>query len=203
MEAMLHRSHFPLFFLLAALGLALLPPTVGAQQDTTRRGRKYKPPPPTARIEVTILRDFNGKPVENAAVVFHPMAGEKDEGNMELKTNEDGKTVIDVLPIGDTVRLQVIAAGFQTYGEDYKIDKAEMAIEIRLKRPGEQYSIYKNHAATADAGKSADGDKTANPAKEAAPAKDAAPAPSKDKPAGSADQPDAQPGPAQAQPQPK
>jgi hypothetical protein len=217
MKAMLRRSHFPLFLLLATLGLALLPSTVGAQQDTTRRGRKYKPPPPTARIEVTILRDFNGKPIENAAVVFHPMAGEKDKGNMELKTNEDGKTVIDVLPIGDTVRLQVIAAGFQTYGEDYKIDKAEIAIEIRLKRPGEQYSIYKSHAATPDASKSAGGDKTANPAKEAAPAKDAAPAneaapakdaapaatPSKDKPAGSADQPDAQPSPSQAQPQPK
>ncbi len=86
---------------------------------------------------------MNGKPIENAAVVFHPMEGEKDKGNMELKTNEDGKTIIDVLPIGDTVRLQVIARGFQTYGDDYKIDKAEMAIEIRLRRPGEQYSIYK------------------------------------------------------------
>ncbi|MGA2085461.1 MAG: carboxypeptidase-like regulatory domain-containing protein [Terracidiphilus sp.] len=202
---MLRRFHFPLFFLLVTLGVALLPPTVGAQQDTTRRGRKYKPPPPTARIEVTILRDFNGKPIENAAVVFHPMAGEKDKGNMELKTNEDGKTVIDVLPIGDTVRLQVIARGFQTYGEDYKIDKAEMAIEVRLKRPGEQYSIYKSHAATPDAGKSAGGDKTANPANEAAPAKDATPAatPSKDKPAGSADPPDAQPSQTEAQPQPK
>jgi hypothetical protein len=71
------------------------------------------------------------------------MEGEHDKGNMELKTNEDGKTVIDVLPIGDTVRLQVIAKGFQTYGEDYKIDKPEMAIEVKMKRPGEQYSIYK------------------------------------------------------------
>ena len=35
---------------------------------------------------------------------------------MELKTNEDGKTIIDVLPIGDTVRLQIIASGFQTSG---------------------------------------------------------------------------------------
>jgi hypothetical protein len=205
MIPMHHRSFFHLCVVVAGFGLAATSLAAGAQQDTTRRGRKYKPPPPTARIEVTILRDFNGKPIENAAVVFHPMAGEKDKGNMELKTNEDGKTVIDVLTIGDTVRLQVIAAGFQTYGEDYKIDKAEIAIEIRLKRPGEQYSIYKSHAATPDAGKSAGGDKTANPAKEVAPAKDAAPAatPSKDKPAGSADQPDAQPNSTQAQPQPK
>jgi hypothetical protein len=62
-----------------------------------------------------------------------------------LKTNEDGKTIIDVLPMGDTVRLQIIAKGFQTYGEDYKIEKADMAIEIRMKRPGQQYSIYKQN----------------------------------------------------------
>src|SRR5208337_3538805 len=95
----------------------------GGQGDTSKRGRKYKSPPPTARIEVTVVRDVNGKPIENAAVIFHPMQGEKDKGNMELKTNEDGKTLIDVLPIGDMVRLQVIVRGFQTYGEDYKIDK--------------------------------------------------------------------------------
>jgi hypothetical protein len=73
---------------------------------------------------------------------------------MELKTNEDGKTIIDVLPIGDTVRLQIIAKGFQTFGQDYKIDKAEMGIEIKLKRPGEQYSVYKQHAAAVDDGQS-------------------------------------------------
>jgi hypothetical protein len=116
------------------------------QDQPAKRGRKYKAPPPTARIEVTVVRDSNGKPVENAAVIFHPMLGEKGEGNMELKTNEDGKSIIDVVPIGDTVRLQVIAKGFQTYGEDYPVDKAEMAIDIRMKRPGEQYSIYKSHA---------------------------------------------------------
>lgn len=127
----------------AFLGLAA--GLMNAQDDTSKRGRKYKSPPPTAHIEVTILRDTNAKPIENAAVIFHPMEGEKDKGNMELKTNEDGKTIIDVLPIGDTVRLQVIAKGFQTYGQDYTVDKAQMTIEVRMKRPGEQYSIYKNH----------------------------------------------------------
>jgi hypothetical protein len=72
---------------------------------------------------------------------------------MELKTNEDGKTIIDVLPLGATVRLQVIAKGFQTFGDDYKIEKGEMAIEIRMKRPGEQYSIYKKHPEVEEGGK--------------------------------------------------
>ena len=132
-----------------AAGLAiatLVAGTIAAHaQDTQKRGRKYKSAPPTARIDVTILRDVDGKPIENAAVIFHPMEGEKDKGNMELKSNEDGKAVIDVLPIGDTVRLQIIAKGFQTYGQDYKVDKSQLTIEVRMKRPGEQYSVYKNH----------------------------------------------------------
>ena len=174
----MRRSLFRVFIFVAGFGLAACSLSAHGQDDTSKRGRKYKAPPPTARIEVTILKDVNGKPVENAAVVFHPMQGEKDEGNMELKTNEDGKTIIDVLPLGDTVRLQVIAHGFQTYGEDYKVDKPEMAIEIRMKRPGEQYSIYKIHAAGEVGGKPAD--PAPAPAKDAAPSKpaDSAPAPS-------------------------
>jgi hypothetical protein len=49
--------------------------------------------------------------------------------------------------------MQIIAHGFQTYGEDYQIDKPNMSIEIRMKRPGEQYSIYKMHDNGADADK--------------------------------------------------
>jgi len=111
-------------------------------QDSSKRGRKYKAPPPTAKIEVSVLRDKDSKPIENAAVIFHTL---KEKGNMELKSNEDGKALIDVLEIGETVRLQIIAKGFQTYGGDYKIEKDQMAIEVRMKRPGEQYSIYKEH----------------------------------------------------------
>jgi hypothetical protein len=188
MDSMLHRSLIHLAVAVAVTGLALSSLTAGAQ-DTDKRGRKYKAPLPTARIEVTILRDTNGKPIENAAVVFHPMQGEKDKGNMELKTNEDGKTIIDVLPIGDVVRLQVIAKGFQTYGEDYKIEKAEMAIEIKLKRPGEQYSIYKKHDEAADAAAPSSTSPSADAGKDAA----------KTPPAGSTAKPN--PAPTQTQPQ--
>jgi hypothetical protein len=141
MNFMLRRLSFRIALSAAALCLAAGLFSAHAQ-ETTKRGRKYKSPPPVARIEVSVLRDQNGKPIENAAVIFHTM---KDAGNMELKSNEDGKAVIDVLPIGETVRLQIIAKGFQTYGQDYKIDKSELAIEVRMKRPGEQYSIYKDH----------------------------------------------------------
>jgi len=126
---------------------------LSAQQKSSGRGRKYKAPPPTSRVEVSVVRDTDGKPITNAAVIFH-MVG--DKGNMELKSNEDGKAVIDVLPTGSTVRLQIISKGFQTYGEDYKIEDASMGIDVRMKRPGEQYSIYKPHGVQAAAEKKAE-----------------------------------------------
>jgi hypothetical protein len=138
---MLRRDFFRFAFSLAVLGLAfgLVP---ARAQDSNRRGRKYKPPPPTARVEVSVVRADDGKPIENAAVIFRAIS---EKGNMELKSNEDGKAIIDVLPIGATVRLQIIAKGYQTYGQDYKIEKDEMAIPVRMKRPGKQYSIYEHH----------------------------------------------------------
>jgi hypothetical protein len=182
---MLRRSLFRLFVFAAGFGLVASSFAAHAQDDTTKRGRKYKSPPPTARIEVTIVKDVNGKPIENAAVVFHPMEGEKDKGNMELKTNEDGKTIIDVLPLGDTVRLQVIARGFQTFGEDYKVDKTDMAIEIRLLRPGAEYSIYKKHPEVVQDGKST----VSDPATTPAPSKPADPPAPPPNPQGSQPQP--------------
>jgi hypothetical protein len=112
--------------------------------DAPKRGRKYKAPPATSHVEITVLRATNGKPIENAAVIFHPLVDGHDNGNMELKTNDEGKAVIDLLETGTNVRVQIVAAGFQTYGEDYKVDKDNMAIEVKLKRPTAQYSIYKN-----------------------------------------------------------
>lgn len=180
----------------AVLGLAASLTTFG--QDSNHRGRKYKTPPPTSKVDVTILRNDDGKPIENASVIFQ-LVGEK--GNMELKTNEDGKTVIDVLPTGSSVVLQVLAKGYQTYGAEYKIDKAQMAIELKLKRPGQQYSIYTDHQQADNAAKGPEKDKTADkdaPAKDAA-TKDAAPA--KDQAAEPAPQSAAKPDAAQPQPQ--
>jgi hypothetical protein len=124
----------------AAISLLLLSISSFAQ-DTAPRGRKYQAPPVTAHVSVAVVKDANGKQIENAAVVFH-LIGQEGKGNMELKTNEEGKAIIDVIPKGDTVRIQVIADGFQTFGEDYKIDADSKDITVRLKRPGQQYSTY-------------------------------------------------------------
>jgi hypothetical protein len=141
----------------ACIGLPICSLALNAQDDNPH-GRKYKAPPPSAHIEVIVLKDYNGKPVLNAHVIFHPTQGERDKGSLELKTNEDGKAIIDVIPIGDTVTLQVIADGYQTYGQSYKIDKAEMSMEVRLKRPGGQYTIYKNTGSSSGSGSGSSGE---------------------------------------------
>ena len=60
----------------------------------------------------------------------------------KLKTDADGKANYDGLPYGK-IRIQVIARGFQTYGEDYDVNQQSMEFTIKMKPPQEQYSIYK------------------------------------------------------------
>lgn len=98
---------------------------------------------PMSALRFLVLKDYNGKPVRNAAVVLHPVNkdGTQKRGGMELKTDNDGRTNIDGIPYGP-LRVQVLAPGFQTFGEDYKIDKPELEITVKLKRPGAQYSAY-------------------------------------------------------------
>lgn len=144
MRSMFRSAFRPSCVTLACFSLIAGSFTLRAQDDDSHHGRKYKAPPPSATISVTVLRAYNGKPIADAHVIFHPIQGDKDQGALELKTSEDGKATIDVIPIGDTVTLQVIADGFQTYGQVYKIDKVNMSMEVRLNRPASQYSTYKN-----------------------------------------------------------
>ncbi len=101
---------------------------------------------PTSSLRFVVVRDSDGKPVRNAEVVLHPVKrkGKQAPGEMELKTDAEGKTSVDGIPYGP-LRVQVLAPHFQTFGEDYEINKAEMEITVKLKHPGGQYSIYENH----------------------------------------------------------
>lgn len=116
-----------------------------AQDAPARRGRKYKAPPATSHIEVTVLKKFNGKPIMNAAVVFDATLDGKDQGNLEVKTDPDGKAAIDVIPTGSTVRVQVIATGFATFADNYVVDGPTRQIEISMLRPQEQLSSYQDN----------------------------------------------------------
>jgi hypothetical protein len=93
-------------------------------------------------LKFLVIRDYNGKPVQNASVILHPVEeGKQDKGGFQLKTNLEGKTSFDGVPYG-TLRIQVLAQGFQTYGQDYEVNQPSMEITIKLKRPGGQYSVY-------------------------------------------------------------
>jgi hypothetical protein len=130
-------------FRIQAAGILLVGSVLVAGAQEERHGRKYVAPPPASHISVTVVKALNGKPVANAAVIFHPIKqGKDDGGNMEIKTNRDGVAMLDVIPIGDTIRLQVVADGFQTFGEDYAIDSSVKEIEVRMKKPTKQDSIY-------------------------------------------------------------
>lgn len=100
---------------------------------------------PVASLSFLVVKDFNGKPVRNAGVVMHSVGkhDKQDRGGLELKTDADGKANFDGVPYGK-LRVQVLAPGFQTFGEDYDIDQPTMQITIKLKRPEGQYSIYEN-----------------------------------------------------------
>ena len=96
-----------------------------------------------ATLKFVVIRDSNGKPIRNAAVVMHPVKknGKQEKGGLELKCDAEGKTDFDGVPYGK-LRIQVLAQGFQTYGEDFDIEEPQREIVIRMKRPAEQYSIY-------------------------------------------------------------
>ena len=111
-----------------------------------KRGRKYKPPPETSKITVQVTKKFNGKPIMNAAVIFNPFKDGKDIGNLEVKTDPEGKATIDIIPTGSLVRVQVIASGFATYAEDFQIDEPVRDIPVAMLRPQEQVSSYEDNS---------------------------------------------------------
>ena len=107
--------------------------------------QKDKDEGPTSWVYFSVIKDDNGKPVRNAAVILHPVdpKGKQERGGMELKTDPDGKANFDGIPYG-ALRVQILAHGFQTYGEDFDISKSKTEITIKLKRPQGQFSVYED-----------------------------------------------------------
>ena len=100
----------------------------------------------STELKFVVVRDYNGKPIRNAAVVMHPVAknGKQERGGLELKTDAEGKASFDGVPYGK-LRVQVLITGFQTFGADYDINQPTMEITVKLKRPAKMYSIYEDH----------------------------------------------------------
>jgi hypothetical protein len=111
---------------------------------TAAQQSKDAPSDPVAVLNMVVVREANGKPVKNAEVVLHFLDKEgrvKQEG-LELKTHDDGKADAPGIPFGK-IRVQVIARGYRTFGEDYEVNQSKMDITIKLQKPQDQFSIYK------------------------------------------------------------
>ena len=99
---------------------------------------------PLSDLKFTVVKADNGKPVRNASIVLHPVDGHGQQRNtgFQLKTDAEGRASVSSIPFGK-VRVQVIANGYQTYGQDHEINQAAQEFVIKLNRPQSQYTIYK------------------------------------------------------------
>ncbi|HYM10399.1 MAG TPA: carboxypeptidase-like regulatory domain-containing protein [Bryobacterales bacterium] len=113
------------FASLIVLGLAAVAP---AKQNTTKI---------TVRV-----RDHNNEPVDRAAVIVKRMRGKHVKTSYELRTSQEGTAPLPPLPQG-TFLIQVIAKGYQTYGEKFTVTEPEKTIDIRLSPPQAQFSVDK------------------------------------------------------------
>ncbi|MCZ2077144.1 MAG: hypothetical protein HUU41_01135 [Bryobacteraceae bacterium] len=127
---MLSRSAF-----LLALAAVFLPLAAEEDDDGTTR----------LRIEVKNLYD---KPVERASVIVKFVEGrsvvkfgKKIRTRWELRSNNEGVARIPPIPQGK-ILVQVIAKGYQTFGETYDVDETEKTIEVKLNPPQPQYSAH-------------------------------------------------------------
>jgi hypothetical protein len=96
-------------------------------------------------IEVKNIYD---KPIERASVIVRFVEGrsikkfgKKIRTEWQLRTNQDGIAKIPPIPQGD-VLVQVIAKGYQTFGQKFRIEEEERTIEVKLNPPQPQFSAH-------------------------------------------------------------
>ena len=103
------------------------------------------PPMTTIRIEV---KTYSDKPIDRASVIVkfvegrdYAKLGKKIQTSWQLKTNQEGLAKIPALPQGK-IQVQVIAKGYQTFGQVFEVNEAERTIEVKLNAPQPQVSAH-------------------------------------------------------------
>ena len=98
------------------------------------------------RLQI-VLKNAEDKPVGNASVVVkfvqgrHKIKLTKIRKAWELRSNQEGSVRIPAIPQGK-ILIQVIAKGYQTFGETFNVEEDEKTIEIKLNPPQKQYSVH-------------------------------------------------------------
>jgi hypothetical protein len=97
------------------------------------------------KVKVTSLQ---GKPIDRASVIVNFVEGrsivklgKKIMTHWEVRTNQDGMAKVPALPQGK-IRIQVIAKGYQTFGEVFDVDEEDKLIAVKLNPPQPQYSAH-------------------------------------------------------------
>lgn len=98
------------------------------------------------RLIVRVLTDEAKKPVASAHVVVRFVSGKKlfikkIQTSWEAQTNKKGEVALEDIPLGQ-VKIQVIAKGYQTFGDDFELSKSEETLTILMKPPAKQISGY-------------------------------------------------------------
>jgi Carboxypeptidase regulatory-like domain len=98
------------------------------------------------RLQV-VVRNLDGKPVEHASVVLKFVSSTskiklgKTTTTWEARTNQEGIMKVPPMPQGK-IQVQVIAKGFQTFGQVFDVNEADKTIEVKLNPPQPQYSAH-------------------------------------------------------------
>ncbi|MGC9969539.1 MAG: carboxypeptidase-like regulatory domain-containing protein [Bryobacteraceae bacterium] len=102
---------------------------------------------PMTKLRVEV-KTVSGKPVERASVVVRFIEGHSViklgkhiVTNWEMRTNQEGVAKIPTIPQGK-IRIQVIAKGYQTFGQTFDVTEEEKTIEVKLNPPQAQYSAH-------------------------------------------------------------
>jgi hypothetical protein len=102
---------------------------------------------PMTKLTIAV-KTQGGKPVDRASLVVrfvqgrsYIKLGRKIRTTFELRTNQEGEARIPSIPQG-TIRIQVIAKGYQTFGQVFEVNEEEKTIEIKLNPPQQQYSAH-------------------------------------------------------------
>jgi len=102
---------------------------------------------PMTTLQIQVLSP-GGRPVDRASVIVTFIKGRakvklyrKEFTHWELKTNQQGLAKIPPIPQG-TIKVQVIATNYQTFGDFFEVEEPEKTLTVQLKDPQPQYSAH-------------------------------------------------------------
>lgn len=100
-----------------------------------------------SKVTIHVTAAESGRPVDRASVVIKFVKGrqpmkfyKKISDTWETRTNQEGNAPLPPLPQG-TLRIQVIASNYQTFGQIMDVDADEKTLEIKLNPPQPQYTV--------------------------------------------------------------